>query len=53
MKREYIEMAKKAIEENWDAFRIMAEFIAIQKEMDAKIAELAGSQEIAEAIRLQ
>jgi len=51
--KEYIELAKKAIEENWDAFRIMAEFIALQKEADAKIAEIHGSEEIANAIRQQ
>lgn len=51
--KEYIELAKKAIEESWDAYRIMAEFMALQKELDAKIAEQNGSIEIAEKIRQQ
>lgn len=51
--KEYIELAKKALEENWDAYRIMAEFMSLQKEMDAKIAEQNGSIEIAEKIRQQ
>lgn len=51
--KEYIELAKRATEEGWDAFRIMAEFMALQKEVDAKLAELLGHPEIAEAIRQQ
>lgn len=53
MNREALEMAKKATEENWDAYKIMAEFIAYQKEADAKLAEQMGSEEIASMIRLQ
>jgi hypothetical protein len=52
MNREFLELAKKATEEGWDAFRIMAEMIAFQKEIDAKIAENAGSESIANLIRL-
>lgn len=51
--REYIELAKKAVEEGWDAYRIMAEFMALQKELDAKIAEQLGATEVANAIRQQ
>lgn len=51
--KEYIALAKKATEEGWDAYRIMAEFMALQKELDAKIAEENGSIEIAEKIRQQ
>lgn len=49
--REYIELAKKATDEKWDAYRIMAEFMALQKELDAKIAEQLGAPDIATAIR--
>ncbi len=51
--REYIELAKKATEEKWDAYRIMAEFMALQKDADAKIAEQMGAVEVANAIRQQ
>jgi hypothetical protein len=51
--KEYIEIARRAIEEQWDAYKIMAEFMALQKELDAKIAETHGSEEIANAIRQQ
>ncbi len=51
--REYIELSKKAIEEGWDAYRIMAEFMALQKELDVKIAEQLGAQEVADRIRQQ
>jgi hypothetical protein len=51
--KEYIELAKKADDEGWDAFRIMAEFMSLQKELDAKIAEQNGSQDIADRIRQQ
>jgi hypothetical protein len=50
--KEFIELSKKAIAEQWDAFRIMAEFMALQKEIDAKIAE-HYNQEIADLIRQQ
>ena len=53
MNKEYIELAKKATDEKWDAFRIMAEFMALQKESDAKLVELMGYPEIAETIRQQ
>lgn len=51
--KEYIELAKRAMDEKWDAYRIMAEFMALQKEFDARLAEQMGSAEIAEAIRQQ
>jgi hypothetical protein len=53
MNRESLELAKKATEEGWDAYKIMAEFIALQKETDAKIAEEMGNDEIARVIRIQ
>ena len=51
--KEYIELSKRAIEEKWDAYKIMAEFMALQKELDAKIAEQLGSVEVANAIKQQ
>lgn len=53
MKKEFIEIAQKAIDEKWDAFRIMAEFISLQKEIDAKILEELGHSDLAEKIRIQ
>lgn len=53
MNKQMLELAKKATEENWDAFKIMAEFCSLQKEIDAKIAEINGSVDIAEKIRMQ
>ena len=53
MNRQMLELAKRATEENWDAFKIMAEFCALQKEQDAVIAELNGSIDIANKIRMQ
>lgn len=53
MNRDALELAKTAIEEGWDAFKIMAEFTAFQKEQDAKIAENDGATHIAELIRNQ
>jgi len=50
MKKEFLEIAQRAITEGWDAFRIMAEFTSVQKEIDAQIAEANGSPEIAEKI---
>lgn len=44
-------MAQKATEEGWDAFKIMAEFCALQKENDAKLAETLNAQDVADAIR--
>ena len=51
MNRESLELAQKATEEGWDAFKIMAEFCAHQKEQDAKLAEAMEMQSIADAIR--
>jgi hypothetical protein len=51
--KELLELAKKAEDEKWDAYRIMAEFMALQKETDAKIAEQQGAIEIAQFIRNQ
>ena len=53
MNKDYINLAKQAVEENWDAYAIMAQFMSLQKEQDAKLAELLGSPEIADAIRTQ
>ena len=51
MNRDSLELAQKATIEQWDAFKIMAEFCALQKEHDAKLAETLNAQEIADAIR--
>lgn len=51
MNRDALELAQKAIEEGWDAFKIMAGFCAFQKEQDAKLAETLGAPDIASAIR--
>jgi hypothetical protein len=51
MNRESLELAQKAVEEGWGAFKIMAEFCAFQKEQDAKLAETLGAQAVAEAMR--
>ncbi len=53
MKKEFLELIQRANAENWDSFKIMAEFISIQKEIDAKIAEDNGYPELAEKIRTQ
>ena len=53
MNKEFLELAKRATEEGWDAFRIMAEMIAFQKEADAKIAENNNALEVANKIRIQ
>lgn len=53
MQREFIDIAKQAVDEEWDAFKIMAEFTNIQKETDAKLCELNGYQDMAELIRQQ
>ncbi len=53
MKKEFLEIAQRALTEGWDSFKIMAEFISVQKEIDAQIAESNGSQEIADKIRQQ
>jgi hypothetical protein len=51
MNRDSLELAQKATTEGWDAFKIMAEFCAYQKEQDAKIAETLEAQDVADAIR--
>jgi hypothetical protein len=51
MNREALELAQRATEEEWDAFKIMAEFCAFQKERDAKLSEMLGYPEVALAIR--
>ena len=53
MNKDFLETARKAVEEKWDAWRIMAEFISLQKEVDAKLCEENGQQEMAEKIRQQ
>jgi hypothetical protein len=50
MNREMLELAQKAIEEGWDAWKIMAEFCALQKKIDAKIALDNGSETISNKI---
>lgn len=53
MNKEFLELAKRAVEEGWDAFRIMAEMIALQKEIDAKLLETLGYPDLATTIRTQ
>ena len=53
MNKEFLELAQRATEESWDAFRIMAEMIALQKEIDAKLCESHGDSVMAERIRTQ
>jgi hypothetical protein len=53
MNKIFLDVAKQAVEEQWDAFKIMAEMIALQKEIDAKLCETLGFKEIAESIRTQ
>lgn len=53
MKKEFLEIAQKAISEEWDSFKIMAEFIAVQKEIDAQIVESHGHIELATILRQQ
>lgn len=53
MNKQFLEIAKLAVEENWDAFKIMSEMIALQKEVDAKLCELQGNSDLAELIRTQ
>ena len=53
MNKQFLEIAKLAVEESWDAFKIMSEMISLQKEMDAKLLETWGYNELAEKIRLQ
>jgi len=53
MNREFLELAKRAIDEGWDAFKIMAEMIALQKEIDAKLCESNNNFEMATKIRQQ
>lgn len=51
MNRDSLELAQRATEEGWDAFKIMAEFCAFQKEQDAKLAEAMEAHIVADAIR--
>jgi len=53
MNKQFLDIAKQAIDEQWDAFKIMAEMIALQKEEDAKICEDLGNSALANAIRTQ
>jgi len=53
MNKQFLEIAKLAVEEGWDAFKIMSEMISLQKEIDAKLLETLGYDELAEKIRLQ
>lgn len=53
MNKDFLASAQRATEEGWDAFRIMAEFMSLQKEADAKIAEGLGATDVALAIRGQ
>lgn len=53
MNKQFLDIAKQAMEEQWDAFKIMAEMIALQKEIDAKICENLGFSNLAESIRTQ
>lgn len=53
MDKHLLELAKLATHEGWDAFRIMSEMIAYQKEKDAEIATTAGYSDVAELIRIQ
>lgn len=51
MEKEFLEIAQIAINENWDAFKIMAHFTSLQKERDAVLAESVGQYELAKKIR--
>lgn len=53
MRKEFAELAQRAKDEGWDSFRIMAEFMALQKQIDAELADKMGCPEVAEAIRAQ
>jgi hypothetical protein len=53
MKRDILLLAQRAIEEEWDAYKIMAEMCSLQKEIDANIAEKLGNLELANLIRTQ
>lgn len=53
MNKEFLDLAKMATEEKWDAFRIMAEMIALQKEVDARICEQNNNEDLANKIRTQ
>jgi hypothetical protein len=53
MKKEFLEIAQRALAEGWDSFKIMAEFINVQKEIDAKLAEANNYPELADKIRQQ
>lgn len=51
--REYLAIAQRAIEEEWDAYKIMAEMTLAQREADAKILESLNYPELAQIIRSQ
>ena len=51
--REYLALAQRAIAEEWDAYKIMAEMTLAQRETDAKILENLGYPELADTIRQQ
>ena len=51
--REYLALAQRAISEEWDAYKIMAEMTLAQREVDAKILEQLNYPELAETIRNQ
>ena len=53
MNKKFRDIAKQAVEEQWDAFKIMAEMIALQKEIDAKLCEDFNNFDLAEKIRTQ
>lgn len=53
MNKHFLDLAKLAVEENWDSFKIMSEMIALQKEVDAKLLEVLGHDDLAEKIRQQ
>lgn len=53
MNKQFLDLAKQAVDEKWDTFKIMAEMIALQKEIDAKLCEDNNLPEMAEKIRLQ
>ena len=53
MNKEFLDLAKKAIDEKWDAFKIMSQMIDLQKQKDAKILENLGYTELANIIKIQ
>lgn len=49
--REYLMLAQRAVSEEWDVYKIMAEFTMAQRESDAKKLESLGYPELAEILR--